>query len=196
MYNSKVLIFLQYFVFMKKIAYTHGRFQPFHNGHFALMLKILEKYDTLWIGISNPLRIIPSQIYDLPEKTREEILRARSNEQNPYSFIERLIMIRAAFAFEGIDLSRIIISPHFAFYDGVNPQDYMPSPEDTVIALSPKDLYHFAKIEKYKQQGYDVEIFEQIGNISGKNFDKEWPNGDWESVVPKGTAKIMLKIKK
>ena len=40
---------------MIHIGYTHGRFQPIHNGHFHIMLQILEEYDELWIGIANPL---------------------------------------------------------------------------------------------------------------------------------------------
>ncbi len=41
---------------MTSVAYTHGRYQPLHNGNFKTFLKILEKYDELWIGITNPLR--------------------------------------------------------------------------------------------------------------------------------------------
>ena len=44
---------------MGTIGYTHGRFQPVHNGHFNTFLKILENYDELWIGIANPLREYP-----------------------------------------------------------------------------------------------------------------------------------------
>lgn len=33
----------------------HGRFQPFHNGHFELALAALERCVFLWIGIVGPV---------------------------------------------------------------------------------------------------------------------------------------------
>ena len=47
------------------IGYTHGRYQPLHNGHFQVFLQILDKYDEIWIGITNPECKVPKNIDSL-----------------------------------------------------------------------------------------------------------------------------------
>ena len=36
------------------IGMIHGRFQPFHNGHFDYLSQALQKSRHLFIGITNP----------------------------------------------------------------------------------------------------------------------------------------------
>src|SRR4029079_19569485 len=73
----------------------HGRFQPFHNGHLEYMRGAADRSDELWIGITNPdpARILPessSPLRHLPES-------------NPYTYDERLLMVKAAAGDLGLD---------------------------------------------------------------------------------------------
>jgi len=175
------------------IAYTHGRYQPLHNGHFQMFLKILEKHDQLWIGISNPSRKMPENIDSFDPMLKESVLRARAPENNPFSYTERQEMIIMAFIREGIDISRIRILPHYGFYEEKNWEDFMPPKENSVIALSPKDPHHDAKIERYKKGGWEVKIIPQFPGISGSVFDKAWKDGNWRDLVPRGAKEIIEK---
>ncbi len=99
-----------------KIGYTHGRFQPLHNGHFNTFLKILEKYDELWIGIANPTRTYPPNMDKLSEELRESIKKAKDPSNNPYTFLERYEMIKLSlekYEGGGVDIKRI--SGYFIF---------------------------------------------------------------------------------
>ena len=71
---------------MKTIGYTHGRFQPFHKGHLAVLLYILNSYDELWIGISNPLRRLPHNIATYEESLKKSILEARAENKNIFTY--------------------------------------------------------------------------------------------------------------
>lgn len=103
-----------------KIGYTHGRFQPVHNGHFKVFQYILNNYKELWIGIANPLRELPKNINKLEKELAESIKIARNPENNLYSYIERYYMIYNSLKEEGVDMSRIRILPHFGVYETKN----------------------------------------------------------------------------
>ena len=66
----------------------HGRFQPFHNGHLEYLKGAAAQSDELFVGITNP---DPTRIR--PEAA--DPLRHRP-ESNPWSYVERLLMVKAA----------------------------------------------------------------------------------------------------
>ncbi len=111
---------------MKTIGYNHGRFQPLHNGHFNTFLKILEKYDELWIGIANPLRQLPQDFEKLEADLQQSVKRARDPKNNPYTYFERYEMVWNSLQQHGVDMSRVHIAPHFAYYETVNWKDFIP----------------------------------------------------------------------
>lgn len=174
---------------MATIGYTHGRFQPLHNGHFNTFLKILEKFDELWIGIANPLRNYPPNMNKLDKDLQKSIKAARYPENNPYTFIERYEMIRISLVENSVDMKRVRILPHFGFYDCDNWRDFIP--KNATIVLSSKDYHHYSKIKIYKDFGWDVESIEPLPGVSGSILDKEWPDGNWSELVPEGTRKIL-----
>ena len=180
-----------------KIGYTHGRFQPVHNGHFKVMLYILKNYDQLWVGIANPLRELPKNIESLVSDLRNSIKKAREPKNNPYSYIERYNMIYSSLKLYGVDMKRVKILPHFGAYETENWADFFPPKEQTTIILPAKEIYHYKKLEIYRKESWKVEIIPQFPGISGKIFDKEFPNGNWKKLVPKGAIEIIeRKIKK
>ncbi len=176
---------------INKIAYTHGRFQPFHNGHFKLMLNILNKYSTLWIGIANPVRSWSTKMDSLAGAIRKSVDRARSPENNPFSFIQRYEMIEKSLQAAGIEKSRFRILPHFGFYDCDRWEDFFPPKKETVICLSPKDPHHFEKIEVYKEKGYALDLMNVQAGSSGEEFRRAYPKGNWQILVPIGTKQVL-----
>jgi len=172
-----------------KIGYTHGRFQPLHNGHFNTFLKILEKYDELWIGIANPTRTLPPDMEELNEELRESIKKAKALGNNPYTFLERYEMIKLSLEKNGVDMKRARILPHFGFYETENWKDFIP--KNATIILAAKDYHHYAKVQVYKDNGWEVDFIDPLPGISGSIFDKEWPNGEWRELVPEGTRIVL-----
>ncbi len=77
----------------------HGRFQPFHNGHLAYLRGAAARCDEVFVGITNP---DPSRIK--PEAS--DPLR-HLPESNPYTYVERLLMVEAAALDAGLDLARV-----------------------------------------------------------------------------------------
>ena len=75
----------------------HGRFQPFHLGHLEYLRGAAERSDEVLVGITNP---DPARIK--PEAS--DPLR-HLPESNPYSYVERLLMVKAAAADAGIEHS-------------------------------------------------------------------------------------------
>jgi cytidyltransferase-like protein len=81
----------------------HGRFQPFHNGHLEYLRGAAERSDEVFVGITNsdPARIKPEAsdpLRHLPES-------------NPFSYVERLLMVKAAAADAGLEPERLHVIP-------------------------------------------------------------------------------------
>ncbi len=177
----------------KIIAYTHGRYQPFHNGHLNTIKTMLRHYKNVWIGIANPLRDKPK----LLDKTNTELVKSlsksRKKENNPFSYAERSIMIYDTLKYLQVDIRRIRILPHFGFYDRADWLEYIPLPKTTRIIMVLKEYHHYQKKEKYFNSGYDVKFYKPLEGISGNSFRKKFPNGGWRSIVPKGTIELIEK---
>ena len=179
---------------MKIIGYTHGRFQPFHKGHLAILLYILNNYDELWVGISNPLRRLPYNIENYEVSIKKSILEARSEKKNLFTFLEREMMIIETLKDEGVDMGRVKILPHFGYYEEDNWVDFLPPKELTTIVLHCKDSHHDAKVDYYKKIGWKLEIIPLLKEgYSGTLFHNEYPGGNWQDLVPEGTKRVLLK---
>lgn len=177
---------------MTKIGYTHGRFQPFHKGHLPILLYILDRYDELWIGISNPLRALPHNFETYDEELKASIAKARLETKNIFTFLEREQMILETLKEERIDLNRVKIYPHFGYYEEDHWADFFPPKDKTTIILHCKDPHHDKKIDHYKKLGWKIEIIPLLkAGYSGTLFYQEYPNGNWRDLVPDGTKKII-----
>jgi len=163
-------------------AYNHGRYQFVHNGHFNTFKYILNNYDTLFVGIANPLRAPVPKISDA--ELVKSLTRARAPENNPLSYWQRYQMIHGTLTTEGYSPSRFHILPHFAYYDCDNWHEFIPT--DATIVLAPGDTHHERKVNLYQKIGWKVEIIPRLKGISGEIVDKEFPDGNWRELVPKG----------
>ena len=150
----------------------HGRFQPFHNGHLEYLRGAAERSDEVWIGITNP---DPERIK--PEET--DPLR-HLPESNPFSYAERLLMVKAAAAEIGLEAGAVHVVPF-----PVNEPALWP-------AYVPNGVTQYLRL--FSAWGYKVVILDEGAEkeISGADVRAALrEGGDWESLVPPGVASIV-----
>ncbi|HXZ98276.1 MAG TPA: nicotinamide-nucleotide adenylyltransferase [Candidatus Acidoferrum sp.] len=151
-----------------------GRFQPFHLGHLAAIKKALEQVDELII-------VVGSAEYSHSDK-------------NPFTAGERVEMIRGALKEANLDPSRYLVVPirdvhiHATWVPFVVSQtpkfDIVFTNEGLTSRLFKEREYRVERIPFLQRDDYSAtEIRKRI--LKGKN---------WESLVPKSVAELLLKI--
>jgi cytidyltransferase-like protein len=159
----------------------HGRFQPFHNGHLEYLEGAASRCDELWVGITNP---DPARIKEEPSDPLRHL-----PESNPYTYAERLLMVRAAAADVGVDV-HVIPFP-------VNEPElwdaYVPARMTQFIRLFSE--WGGTKVDRLREAGYDVVVLDEGAekNISGADVRAALREGgdDWRALVPAGVAKVI-----
>jgi len=158
----------------------HGRFQPFHLGHLEYLKGAAERSEAVFVGITNPD----------PTRIREESSDPLRHlpESNPFTYVERLLMIEAAAADEGIPV-HVIPFP-------VNEPElwdaYVPRSATQYLRLFSD--WGGAKLERLREAGYDVVILDEGAEkqISGSDVRTAMrEGGDWEALVPAGVARVI-----
>lgn len=128
---------------MNIISFVVGRFQPFHNGHLALVKKAIEHSDNgqtiIFIGSSN----------------------AEESARNPFNFYKRVDMISKSFRCE--ELKNIILMP---LPDFNNDDDWVNHISQCLKAISEKN--RFTEVE-YKAVVCDKD---QATKESNNLFDR------------------------
>ena len=161
----------------------HGRFQPFHNGHLEYLAGARERSEEVFVGITNP---DPARI--LPEES--DPLR-HLPESNPWSYAERLLMVKAAAADLGLDLTRLHVIPF-----PVNEPELWPAyvPDGVTQYIRLFSDWGGTKLERMREAGYDVVVLDEGAEkeISGADVREVLrSDGDWESLVPAGVARVI-----
>ena len=149
-----------------------GRFQPFHKGHLSAVSFGLLKVENLWICIGSS------------NKSHET--------RNPFTAEERKEMILSSLDSETLKRIKIFFVPDIGDHDKwtfhvdsiVPKYDVVFSNDDFTISL-------------YKKRG--IQVIEvpllQRDMISGTRIRELMiKDGDWSSLVPNGTKKVLLKI--
>jgi len=165
---------------------VHGRFQPFHNGHLAYVMKALKESTNLVIGITNP---DPTQI-----KYEDVDPRRHMPKYNPFTFFERLLMIKRTLEDANIDMSRINIVP-LPIHNIELWKFYLPANGIYYMILTSE--WAHKKLERMRTFGLEVQIIgkQRIGGVEGANIRKCIVNKqDWECFVPKAVARVILDI--
>jgi nicotinamide-nucleotide adenylyltransferase len=167
---------------------VHGRFQPFHNGHLEYLKGAAERSEELFVGITNP---DPQRIK--PEAS--DPLR-HLPESNPYSYVERLLMVKAAAVDARIDLARLHVIP-FPVNEPELWRAYVP--EDVVQYIRLFSDWGGTKLDRLREAGYEVIVLDQGAEkeISGAEVRAALrENGDWESLVPPGVAGVLKRVER
>ena len=164
----------------------HGRFQPFHNGHLEYLRGAAERSDEVWIGITNP---DPARIK--PEAS--DPLR-HLPESNPFSYAERLLMVKAAAADLGLEPVTVHVIPF-----PVNEPELWPAyvPAGVTQFLRLFSEWGGTKLERLREAGYDVVILDEGAEkeLSGADVRAAMRAGEeWESLVPPGVVRVIRSL--
>ncbi len=166
----------------------HGRFQPFHNGHLEYLRGAAARCEELFVGITNPdpARIRPEEsdpLRHLPES-------------NPFTYVERLLMVKAAAADADIEAERLHVIP-FPVNEPELWQAYVP--DDVVQFIRLFSDWGGTKLARLRDAGYEVVLLDEgaAKEISGADVRAALrEDGDWESLVPPGVARLLRRLER
>jgi nicotinamide mononucleotide adenylyltransferase len=165
---------------------VHGRFQPFHNGHLEYLCGAYERSTEVFVGITNP---DPARIK--PEAS--DPLR-HLPESNPWSYAERLLMVKAAARDAGLDLSRVHVIP-FPVNEPELWAAYVPPGVTQYIRLF--SAWGGTKLDRFREAGYEVVVLDEgvEKQVSGADVRATLrEDGDWEAFVPTGVARVIRSL--
>jgi cytidyltransferase-like protein len=161
----------------------HGRFQPFHNGHLEYLRGAAARSDEVFVGVTNP---DPGRVKEEPSDPLRHL-----PESNPFTYVERLLMIEAVAQDEAIPV-HVIPFP-------VNEPELWPAyvPDRVTQFLRLFSEWGGTKLERMRDVGYEVVILDEGSEkqISGAEVrDALRSCGDWESLVPPGVARVIKSL--
>jgi nicotinamide-nucleotide adenylyltransferase len=164
----------------------HGRFQPFHNGHLEYMRGAAAQCDELFVGITNP---DPTRVK--PEAADPE---RHLPESNPWTYAERLLMVKAAARDLGLDPGRVHVIPF-----PVNQPELWSAyvPEGMTQYLRLFSDWGGEKLDRLRGAGYEVVVLDEGSEkeISGSDVREALRSGgDWEQLVPPGVAAVIRNL--
>ena len=165
---------------------VHGRFQPFHNGHLEYLLRAAELSDELFVGITNPD----------PERIKREDSDPLRHlpESNPYSYVERLLMVKAAALGAELDLARLHVIP-FPVNEPELWHAYVPG--DVIQFVRLFSDWGGTKVDRLREAGFEVVVLDEgtEKEISGADVRSAIrAGGDWESLVPPAVAGVLKRL--
>jgi nicotinamide-nucleotide adenylyltransferase len=166
----------------------HGRFQPFHNGHLEYMRGAAAQCDELFVGITNP---DPSRIKPEAADPARHL-----PESNPWSYAERLLMVKAAAGDLGLDLARLHVIPF-----PVNEPELWPAyvPADVTQFLRLFSDWGGEKLDRLRAAGFQVVVLDEGAEkeLSGTDVRRAVrEGGDWEPLVPPGVARVLRELER
>jgi nicotinamide-nucleotide adenylyltransferase len=163
----------------------HGRFQPFHNGHLEYLRGAAAHCDELFVGITNP---DPRRIKEEPSDPLRHL-----PESNPFTYVERLLMIAAVAADERIR-AHVIPFP-------VNEPELWPAyvPDGVTQYVRLFSDWGGTKLERLRAAGYEVVVLDEgtEKEISGADVREAMRSGaGWERLVPPGVARVIRSLER
>ncbi len=165
------------------IAIT-GRFQPFHRDHLDLVVHGLKLADRVIIGITNPdrrsLKAVPSSAH------------RHQAGANPFTYLERQRIIRAALNGAAVDLGRYEIVPFPLDAPNVWPDYISLSTPQLVRVFSD---WERDKVTTLRNGGYEVVVLDgdPADRISASNVRAAMAAGQpWQHWLPRGSAEALI----
>ena len=161
----------------------HGRFQPFHNGHLEYLRGATDRSEEVFVGITNP---DPTRI----QLEATDPLR-HLPESNPFTYVERLLMVEAASGDLGLEPGRVHVIP-FPVNEPELWGAYVPPGVTQYLRLF--SAWGGTKLDRLRGAGYEVVILDEGAEkeISGAEVREAMrTGGDWEALVPPGVAEFV-----
>ena len=161
----------------------HGRFQPFHNGHLEYLRGAAARSDEVFVGITNP---DPSRVVPEPSDPVRHL-----PESNPWSYAERMLMVKAAAQDLGLDLARVHPIP-FPVNEPELWAAYVPAGVTQYIRLFSD--WGGTKFDRLREAGYEVVVLDEgsekeVSGVEVRALLRD--GGEWESLVPAGVARVI-----
>jgi nicotinamide-nucleotide adenylyltransferase len=163
----------------------HGRFQPFHNGHLEYLRGAAQRSDEIFVGITNP---DPTRIKEEPSDPLRHL-----PESNPFSYAERLLMVKAVAEDERI---RVHVIP-FPVNEPELWAAYVPHGVTQYLRLFSE--WGGTKLERMREAGYEVVILDEGADkkISGAEVRAMMREGrEWQELVPPGVARVIASLER
>lgn len=171
---------------MTKFGCIHGRFQPFHNGHFEYMSASLARCEHLIVGVTQ---------YERGLEDNDSPAHRMVDEDNPFSFWERLLIIKAVMTASGIDERRYTVIP-FPMHNPFQINNFVPS--DCVMFTTVYDEWNIKKIDRLREQDYSVEVLwrREIKEFEGKKVREALAlnDGTAKRMLPAGAYSVIVEI--
>ena len=161
----------------------HGRFQPFHNGHLEYLRGAAAQSDEVFVGITNP---DPSRIKEEPSDPLRHL-----PESNPFTYVERLLMVKAVAEDEDI---RVHVIP-FPVNEPELWSAYVPPGVTQYLRLFSD--WGGTKLDRMRAAGYEVVILDEgiEKSISGADVRAAMRDGtDWVALVPRPVARVIRSL--
>lgn len=162
---------------MDQLGVIHGRFQGLHLGHMEYLLAGAERCEHLLVGVTNfdPV-LAPADLARLH----------RDRADNPFTYYDRMVMIRDSLTEAGLDRTRFDIIPFPVEY----PEHIRNfAPPEAVYYMTIYDQWGRHKYEVLKNLGLHVEIMwvrdDSQRLTSGTEVRRRIAqNEPWEQLVP------------
>jgi cytidyltransferase-like protein len=166
----------------------HGRFQPFHLGHLEYLKGAAARCEEIFVGITNPDR----------ERIKAEASDPLRHlpESNPYTYVERLLMVKAAARDAGIGAERLHVIP-FPVNEPELWDAYVPG--DVVQFIRLFSDWGGTKLDRLRAAGYEVVLLDEGAEkeISGADVREALrTGGNWENLVPPGVAAVLKRLER
>lgn len=162
---------------------AHGRFQPLHWGHLEYLLAVLDYCDHLIVGITNP---DPTWIRQEPDNRHRH-----RPDANPFTFFERVQMVRGALGEAGVPESRFSWVPFPIHQPDLLPYYIPPGTVHFVRVFSP---WEQTKVQRLRDCGWHVEHLHpgKSKEISALDVRRRIRSGaGWEHLVPPAVRTIV-----
>ena len=170
---------------MFPIGMIHGRFQPFHNGHFDYLSQALQKSRHLFIGITNP---DSSSVVEDNSDSHRHLASA-----NPFPYYVRAQMIARSIILN-VELSERINDITIVPFPISSPKlwkDYLPSNVVQMIRLL--DPWDNKKQAVFLEYRFEVVVLDGMRIVSGTEIrrDIDLKNNVWKEKVPTGSKHVI-----
>jgi len=170
---------------MKEIGVIHGRFQGLHNDHLRYLLAGKERCRHLVVGITNPDPLMTLADSSDPCRSAEQA--------NPFTYFERLQMVRAALQGAGVGLAEFTIVPLPINF----PERYhYYVPMEAVFFLTIYDAWGEKKLKLFQELNLEVDVLWRClpaeKGLNATELRRRIVNKQpWEDMVPAAVVAVL-----